>query len=535
VRKKKPADRFFQKSSGRPVRKGTNLGALNSKQYDYVLLALLEDLDTGVANLSREGLILYANQRFADLLGLPARYSAIGSSVQTYVSASSWVSLNSALAAAVDAPVGGEMRINASGETRVVRLSLAPIPDLHGRMTIRAVATEVTQLVKASRELRDSKASLYSLSARLLQSQDEERRRIARDLHDITGQELAVLGMSLELATRSLASPEKAREALTEAVGLAHKIENEIRTLSYVLHPPLLDELGLGSALNWYAEGFQKRTKIRVETRIAPNLPRFSPSDETTLFRVVQESLANVLRHSGSPTVRVSFSIDSGIARVSVEDQGKGMNAEVLARAQEAKLGVGIAGMRERLRQIGGNLEIRSTARGTQVIATLPVTRQEGHCEPAKEPLFQEAMNDGPLPNVRKRVLVADDHEVTRQGVVSLLAGEVDLEVCGEAQDGVEAVAKAKELKPDLVVMDLTMPYAGGLTAAHKIREMDVPPKILIFTNHSYHTLEENIRSAQCDGYVLKSNASRDLLRGIRAVLGGAKFYNVEAAKAQSA
>jgi DNA-binding NarL/FixJ family response regulator len=107
--------------------------------------------------------------------------------------------------------------------------------------------------------------------------------------------------------------------------------------------------------------------------------------------------------------------------------------------------------------------------------------------------------------------------------------------VCGEAEDGVEAVAKTKELKPDLVLLDLTMPHAGGLTAAYEIRQMDAPPKILIFTNHSYHTLEENIRSAHCDGYVLKSNAGRDLLRGIRAVLGGAKFYNAEAAKAQSA
>ena len=498
-----------------------------------MLLALLEDLDTGVANLSRDGLIIYANHRFAELLGVRARYSAIGSSIQTYISATSWNSLNAALAAAVDAPVGGEMRISASGETRVVRLLLAPIPDQDGRTTIRAVASEVTELVKTSQQLRDSKASLYSLSARLLQSQDEERRRIARDLHDITGQELAVLGMSLELANRNLESPKKAREALAESAGLAHKIEDEIRTLSYLLHPPLLDELGLGSALNWYAEGFQKRTKIRVETQIAPNLPRLSPSDETTLFRIVQESLANVLRHSGSPTARISLCMDAGVARLSIEDQGKGMKAEILARAQEAKLGVGIAGMRERLLQIGGNLVIRSTERGTQVIATLPVTKQEGQFEPADEPLTEEAMSSHS--NGRKRVLVADDHEVTRHGVVSLLSGEPDIEVCGEAQDGLEVVAKVKELKPDLVLLDLTMPHAGGLTAAYEIRQMDAPPKILIFTNHSYHTLEENIRSAHCDGYVLKSNAGRDLLRGIRAVLGGEKFYNAEAVKAQSA
>ncbi len=407
------------------------------------------------------------------------------------------------------------------------------------RRRIRAVASEVTELVKTSQELQDSKASLYSLSARLLQSQDEERRRIARDLHDITGQELAVLGMSLELASRNLESPKKAREALTESVALAHKIEDEIRTLSYLLHPPLLDELGLGSALSWYAEGFQKRTKIRVDTQIAPNLPRLSPGDETTFFRVVQESLANVLRHSGSPTARISLSMDAGVARLSVEDQGKGISREILTPGRDTTgLGVGIAGMRERLLQIGGTLEINSTGSGTTVVATLPLAKQEGHSEPGQgsRHLDEAQARPAALPiPVRKRILIADDHEVTRHGVVSLLAGELDIEVCGEAQDGLEVVAKAKELKPDLVLLDLTMPRAGGLTAAYEIRKMDAPPKILIFTNHSYHTLEENIRSAHCDGYVLKSNASRDLIRGIRAVLDGDKFYNPEAARAQTA
>jgi PAS domain S-box-containing protein len=245
VSKKKPLDSNPRKS-GRRSNGNARIDNENNRLDGSVLLALLEDLDTGVANLSRDGLILYANRRFAEIIGLPVYATAIGSPLQRYISAASWDALNSALAAAIEAPIQGEMKINASGETRVVRLSLGPIREKNGT-TIRAVASEVTELVKASQELRDSKASLYSLSARLLQSQDEERRRIARDLHDITGQELAVLGMSLELANRNLSSPEKVREALTESVGLARKIEDEIRTLSYVLHPPLLDELGLDS------------------------------------------------------------------------------------------------------------------------------------------------------------------------------------------------------------------------------------------------------------------------------------------------
>jgi PAS domain S-box-containing protein len=540
VQKRKPSDRRATKSPRHIPANGSSPGAGTSKSHDQVLLSLLEDLDTGVANLSRDGIILYANRRFAGILGIPAFASATGSSIQKYISPASWDSLDSALSAAVEAPIRGEMKINASGETRVVRLSLGPIFGKDGTTTIRAVASEVTELMKTSQELRDSKASLYSLSARLLQSQDEERRRIARDLHDITGQELAVLGMSLELANRNLTSPEKVREAVAESIRLARKIEDEIRTLSYVLHPPLLDELGLGSALSWYAEGFQKRTGIRVETRITPNLPRLSSNNETTLFRVVQESLTNVLRHSGSATARICFSMDSGTARVSVEDQGKGMNAGTMPRAQEsAGLGVGIAGMRERLVQIGGSLQIRSGEHGTQVVATVPVTVREAQSESVEErPAPEETSAKPPsilVPNPRKRVLIADDHEVTRHGVMSLLAGQPDIEVCGEAQDGLEAVAKTRQLKPDLVLLDLTMPNAGGFSAAYEIHQMDASPKILIFTNHSYRTLEENIRSAHCDGYVLKANASRDLLHGIRAVLSGDKFYNSEAARAHSA
>jgi CheY-like chemotaxis protein len=256
---------------------------------------------------------------------------------------------------------------------------------------------------------------------------------------------------------------------------------------------------------------------------------------------VVQESLANVLRHSGSPTARISFSMDAGIARVSIEDRGKGINRETLARAQEAAtgLGVGIAGMRERLLQIGGTLEINSNGKGTTVVATLPLAKQEGHGESGQESPSHAEANSQPdplsIPIVRKRVLVADDHEVTRHGVISLLASQPDIEVCGEAQDGLEAVAKTRELKPDLVLLDLTMPHAGGFAAAYEIHQMDAPPKILIFTNHSYNILEENIRSAHCDGYVLKGNAGRDLIRGIRAVLSGDKFYSSESAKVRSA
>ena len=489
--------------------------------------SLLDGLDVGIANVTPYGRIRYANTRFAETLGVPIFVNLSGTHLKQYISAASWDALDMALSQAIHEPLEGEMNLEVEGKIRVLRLSLAPIREKSGATSISMVAQEVTALVAASKALHDSEASVHSLSGRILHVQDEERRRIARELHDNTGQELAVIAISLDqLSAHPHQSAEQMQKGLQDCVQLVHKVEDEIRTLSYVLHPPLLDQLGLGAALKWYAEGFTKRTGIQVEVDVPHKSPRFSADRETALFRVVQESLANVLRHSGSRTARLRFRVPDRHAEVSIEDQGKGMDTKKLVAANAGRtLGVGIGGMRERLRQLGGKLEIRSESSGTRIVATLPIMEiaapESVMTSAAEERSPADTEHRAAQSGGRKRILIADDHEVTRRGIRSLFANEPDLEICGEANDGLEAVIRAKELKPDLIILDLIMPNVGGFAAAHKIRECGLAAKILIFTNHAYPGLDRTIRASGCDGYVLKGYASGDLVRGVRAVLEG--------------
>jgi len=217
--------------------------------------------------------------------------------------------------------------------------------------------------------------ALHRLSARLLQLQDEERRLIARELHDTTAQTLAALSMNLSLLNQraSQMDPET-RNLLSQSVTFADKCSAELRTMSYLLHPPLLDELGLTGAVREYADGFAERSGIRVDLELPPNLRRLPKETETALFRVMQESLTNIHRHSGSRTASIMFTQENSEIRLDVKDAGGGIPRKRLTETPgvESGLGVGIVGMRERLRQLGGRLEIRSSPEGTTVTAVLP-------------------------------------------------------------------------------------------------------------------------------------------------------------------
>jgi PAS domain S-box-containing protein len=223
-------------------------------------------------------------------------------------------------------------------------------------------------------ELNSATENLRHLSARLLQMQDEERRRIARELHDSVGQLLAAISMNSSILERESSSltPQGAN-ALQENSQLVNQINVEIRTISHLLHPPLLDEAGLGSALRWYVDGFSERSQIKASLELPPDLGRLSPELEISIFRIVQECLTNIHRHSGSPSAEVRILQYDGIVRLQIKDEGKGIPAgkKSMLKSSDGS-GVGFRGMRERLRQLGGILDIESDANGTVVTATLP-------------------------------------------------------------------------------------------------------------------------------------------------------------------
>ncbi len=218
---------------------------------------------------------------------------------------------------------------------------------------------------------------LRKLSARILTLQDEERRRLGRELHDSAGQLLAALHINLGVIAQRTQADANLSARVADSAALADQVISEIRTLSYLLHPPMLDETGLGSAVNWYARGFSERSKINVELEIDPELPRFPTDVETAIFRIVQESLVNIHRHSGSRTAFISLRSSSGEAALLVRDEGCGISSDILKSMDDggANVGVGIGGMRERARQLGGSIRIRRTDPGTLVEVKLPVSK----------------------------------------------------------------------------------------------------------------------------------------------------------------
>jgi signal transduction histidine kinase len=223
-------------------------------------------------------------------------------------------------------------------------------------------------------ELDRTNQNLRELSARLLQLQDDERRRIARELHDSVGQMLAALGMNLAAVGTDIERLIMVGKTVTDSAALVQELSKEVRTISHLLHPPLLDEAGLASAVRWYVDGFAQRSKIKVDLKFPDDFGRLPRESETAIFRTVQECLTNIHRHSESLTATIRIAAFDSCVRVEVEDRGKGIPPEKqFEMASTGIPGVGIRGMRERLRQLGGSLDIQSNGKGTLIIAQLPV------------------------------------------------------------------------------------------------------------------------------------------------------------------
>jgi signal transduction histidine kinase len=231
-----------------------------------------------------------------------------------------------------------------------------------------------SQILQQASALEASNLSLRDLSSRLLRVQDEERRRVARELHDSTGQALALLSMNVAVLQQEA---DRRDPELGQMVGnvdqSVRQLSDDVRTISYLLHPPLLDEMGLRSAIRWFAEGFAERSKIQVDLEQLSDPGRLSLDLETAIFRVVQECLTNIHRHSGSSKASICLEKCSQGILLEVGDQGSGIPAEKLAAvASGARMGVGLRGIGERVKSFGGDMKIESNQQGTRIKVILP-------------------------------------------------------------------------------------------------------------------------------------------------------------------
>jgi PAS domain S-box-containing protein len=383
--------------------------------------AFFEQATVGIASVSIDGRYLDANRKFCDLLGRPREQVLQMTITQAthpdYVAADR-EQLRKLLAGDASQYNVEKLYVRGDGSYVWAASTVFPLRNADGsikgfakviedisirkqvemelareRSALESRVEERThQLEKTIKHLNiqaaekeRAEASIRALSARLLQLQDEERRRIARELHDSAGQTLAALDMQLsiiQMKTRNMDGDLMA--AVADSVSLVHEASRGIRTMSYLLHPPLLDEAGLASPLQWFVEGFAERSGIQVELKISQRFGRLPHEMELTFFRLVQEGLTNVHRHSGSPTAQVELNRSETEVTLMICDQGKGFSepSQNQSSQESYKIGVGIRGMRERVHQLGGTMEFLNGRPGTILKVTLPLSRIRGDERP---------------------------------------------------------------------------------------------------------------------------------------------------------
>jgi PAS domain S-box-containing protein len=253
------------------------------------------------------------------------------------------------------------------------------------------VRIQTEELDQRNEEVLQQAEQLRELSTRLQLTQDEERRRIARELHDSAGQIITALGMTLSGVARRVVQDPSLGPPVQESEQLVQQLSKEIRTMSYLLHPPLLDESGLSEAIRWYTDGLRERSGLNIDLDISDEFGRLPAEMELALFRIVQECLTNIHRHSGSKTAAIRLSRAGGDISLKVEDTGKGIPAEKLEGIQKQRSGVGITGMRERVRHFKGVMDVRSNAGGTTISIILPSRPSSSSKRPLPGPRLQAA------------------------------------------------------------------------------------------------------------------------------------------------
>lgn len=341
------------------------------------MAAIVESSDDAIIGVTSEGQILSWNPGAELLYGFTAA-EVLGRNITIVVPPDRLDELGESIRQCTQGMSKKDfetIRVRKDGRRIDVSITTSPIRNDKGRIIAHSTITrDITARKQAEEELQ-------RLTGKLLNLQDDERRRLALELHDVTAQNLFAINMNLSRLQRGRVAPWEIQEILNESRMLGNQSLQEIRTLSYLLHPPMLDQTGLVNALSWYVDGFVKRSGIDVEVGPVSELGRLPSEVETALFRIVQEGLTNIKRHSGSSSANITLEKHSDRVVLQIRDHGQGIKSELELSQTDTleKLGVGIPGMRQRLRRLGGDLQIESGDHGTVVIATVPIQNGDNH------------------------------------------------------------------------------------------------------------------------------------------------------------
>lgn len=372
--------------------------------------------------------------------------------------------------------------------------------------TLEARVAERTQLAESRTK------QLHALAMEVIEAEERERRRIATLLHEDLQQMLA----SARFQVQSVTSDMHNESMLEDVSQILEESIAKSRRLSHELSPPVLHHNDLHAVFEWLATQMGEKFGIQVQLEANGHSQFENGPVKVFLFRAVQELLFNAVKHGGVKTVRVQLSESKGDLAITVSDQGKGFDPAILDLS-EAKTGIGLLGIRERARHVGGNLKIESApGEGSRFCLKVPVTfaSQEKIQKPATPPLKEvdlPAASDAK----RLRLLIVDDHKVMRQGLISLISGNQLIEIVGEAADGHEAVKLAKQLRPDVIIMDISMPVMDGIEATRHIKTAQSEVHVIGLSVHEDEKILKGLRDAGADGFLSKSASAAELLEAI--------------------
>jgi PAS domain S-box-containing protein len=502
------------------------------KGADYNYRILIETMTEGAIILTEDGMILYCNSRFAEMVKAPIEY-VIGGSMIDFIEVFDKNRFAAILRQAVFETIREEMYIySKNGNPIPALLSLRPIS--YGEMkSICMIVTDLTQQKKSEQKLKDNADELHNknielniraeqlsrLSSQLTLSEQFERRRLAKILHDHLQQLLVAAKIGLETIFHRKA--EEQQKQVREIAGLLTESINASRSLTVELCPPILYESGLSQALEWLSSWMNEKYRFHVDLDIDKTAVPTSENMRILLFESVRELLFNVLKHAGVDSARVELiRKEEEYLKVIVSDVGLGFDSKKIDQISNPNSGgFGLFSMRERLSLMGGDFELTSTVgKGTIVTLTAPCVIEKIYEPELKKEHFISSNSSGETKK-KIRVMLVDDHAVMRQGLSSLLSLQPDIEIVGQASDGEEAVNLARKIIPDIILMDISMPKMNGIEATRIIHSEFPGIRIIGLSMYTGNGQAVAMINAGASAYQSKGDNTDLLLATIRGVV----------------